>query len=168
MTPQQLEQKTYELLDNLKIEYEVYQHEPMFTIEAAEEMDKKIGVPICKNLFLSTRHSTEFYLLFMQGHKKFHSGTVSKKLKVPRLTFGKDEYMTQFLKVQPGSVTPLSLFFDTENKVNLLVDSDVFKMEKISVHPCVNTATVVIKTSDFLEKILPACGHTYQEMNLEQ
>lgn len=168
MTPQQLEQKTYELLNDLNIQYEVYEHEPLFTIEAAKEIDKKIGVPICKNLFLSTRHSTEFYFLFMQGHKKFHTGTVSKKIGVPRLTFGKDEHMTQFLKVQPGSVTPLSLFFDTENKVNFLIDSDVLKMERVSMHPCVNTATVVIKTSDLLEKLLPAFGHSYQEIDLEQ
>ena len=63
------EKRTYEFLDNLGVPYEKYEHEAIMTIEAAEELDKKMGLEICKNLFLSTRHSTEFYLLLMVGSK---------------------------------------------------------------------------------------------------
>ena len=160
------EKRTYEFLDNLGVPYEKYEHEAIMTIEAAEELDKKMGLEICKNLFLSTRHSTEFYLLLMVGPKKFNTGKVSKQINVPRMTFAGDDYMLEYLDIRPGSVSPLGLMNDKGNNVNLLIDEDVLNMEKIAVHPCVNTATLVIKTKDLIEKILPACGHSYTKVTV--
>ena len=137
------------------------------TIAAAEELDKKIGLEICKNLFLSTRHSTEFYILVMVGSKKFNTGKVSKQIGVPRMTFADDEHMLEFLDIKPGSVSPLGLINDKNNNVKLLIDSDVVNMEKIAVHPCVNTATIVLKTKDLLEKIIPACGHDFTVVTVD-
>ena len=137
------------------------------TIAAAEELDKKIGLEICKNLFLSTRHSTEFYLFVMVASKKFNTGKVSKQIGVPRMTFADDEHMLEFLDIKPGSVSPLGLINDKNNNVKLLIDSDVVNMEKIAVHPCVNTATVVLKTKDLLEKIIPACGHDFTVVTVD-
>lgn len=154
-----IEKDTYDELDRLGIVYEVYQHEPLYTIEAAAELDQKMGFPICKNLFLSTRHQTEFFLLFMEGAKKFHTGKVSKQVGVPRMTFAGDEHMWEFLKIHPGAVSPLGLHYDTNCRVRFLLDKDVLKMDKVAMHPCVNTATVTMKTSDLLEKLLPAWGH---------
>lgn len=160
-------EKAYEVLDKLKIEYEKYEHESIYTIEAAEELDKKMGLEICKNLFMSTRHSTEFYLILMPGNKRFNSGKVSKELKVLRMTFAKDEYLLEYLGLLPGSVTPLGLIQDTKNVVNFIIDKDVMDMEKIAIHPCVNTETVIIKLSDLIEKILPYTGHTYKVIEIE-
>lgn len=160
------EKRTYEFLDNLGVPYEKYEHEAIMTIEAAEELDKKMGLEICKNLFLSTRHSTEFYLLLMVGSKKFNTGKVSKQINVPRMTFAGDDYMLEYLDISPGSVSPLGLMNDKGNNVNLLIDEDVLNMEKIAVHPCVNTATLVINTKDLIEKILPACGHSYTKVTV--
>lgn len=162
-----MKQKTYDILKELGIAYEKYDHEPLYTIEAAAELDKKIGFPICKNLFLSTRHQTEFYLLFMMGEKKFNTGKVSKQVGVPRMTFADDVHMWEYLKIRPGAVSPLGLLYDAENQVKFLIDSDVLNMEKVSIHPCDNTATIVMKTKDLLEIILPACGHGYQVITVE-
>lgn len=159
---EQTEQRVYEILEELKIPYIKYDHEPLYTIEAAKELDEKMGFPICKNLFLSTRHQTEFYLLFMDGQTKFNTGRISKQVGVPRMTFAKDEPMWEYLQIRPGAVSPLGLLFDKENHVNFLIDKDVLSMEKIAMHPCVNTATIVITVPDLLEKVLPYCNHTYQ------
>lgn len=160
------EKRTYEFLDKLGIKYERYEHEPVMTIEEAAELDKKMGLEICKNLFLSTRHSTEFYLLLMQGSKKFNTGRVSKQIGVPRMTFADDVHMLEYLDIRPGSVSPLGLINDKGNNVGLLIDEDVLNMEKIAVHPCVNTATLVIETSDLVQNILPACGHAYTKVSV--
>lgn len=162
-----IEQRVYEILEGLKIDYIKYEHEPLYTIEAAKELDKKMGFSICKNLFLSSRHKTEFFLLFMEGSKKFNTGKVSKQVGVPRMTFAGEEPMWEYLKIHPGAVSPLGLLFDTEKKVHFLIDKDVLKMEKIAMHPCVNTATVALSTKDFIEKILPASGHDYRMVVLE-
>lgn len=156
------EDKIYEVLKELKIEYKLFEHEAIFTVEAAENIDKKIGVPICKNLFLSTNKGQDFYLLTMVGEKKFNTGKVSKQVGVPRMTFADAQHMQEFLDITPGSVSPLGLINDKGQKVKFLIDKDVLEMEKISVHPCVNTATVLIKTEDLLKKILPFCNHHYE------
>ena len=155
------EKRVYSFLDGLGIKYEKYEHEAVMTIAAAEEIDKRIGLEICKNLFLSSRHGTEFYLLVMEGGKRFNTGRVSKQIGVPRMTFADDVHMLELLDIHPGSVSPLGLMNDRGGNVRLLIDSDVLSMEKIAVHPCVNTATVVINMKDFIGKILPATGHTY-------
>jgi Ala-tRNA(Pro) deacylase len=44
--------------------------------------------------------------------------------------------------------------------VQLLIDEDVLCDEYIGCHPCINTASLKIKTSDLLEKIIPETAHT--------
>ena len=161
------EEDIYRIFDELDIEYKVIHHEALFTIEAAKDIDKKLGVEICKNLFLSTKHGTEFYLLFMKGNKKFNTGKVSKQVGVPRMTFASDENMEAFLGVKPGSVTPLGLLNDKDNKVNFLIDSQVVNEEYVSMHPLINTATVVIKTKDLLEKIIPYANKSVRMVEME-
>ena len=102
----------------------------------------------------------------MVGSKKFNTGKVSKQINVPRMTFAGDDYMLEYLDIRPGRVSPLGLMNDKGNNVNLLIDEDVLNMEKIAVHPCVNTATLVINTKDLIEKILPACGHSYTKVTV--
>ena len=155
------EDRVYKVLKELNIEYELFEHEPIFTVEAAKELDEKIGVEICKNLFLSSRQGKKHYLLTMVGGKKFNTGKVSKQLQVPRMTFAQADKMEEFLDIIPGSVSPLGLLNDKENKVEFLIDKDVLKMDKISIHPCVNTSTLLIRTKDLIEKILPYCGHDF-------
>jgi len=162
------EQKVYDIFKEIGVEYQLYRHEAIYTIAAAEELDKKLEVPIAKNLFLSTKHGTEYYMLTLMGHKKFNTGKISKQVGVPRMTFAGEEKMIEFLDIYPGSVTPLGLLNDDGHNVHFLIDSDLLKFEKISVHPCVNTATVVIKTKDLLEKILPYCSHDYREVFVEE
>ena len=161
------EKGTCEFLDRLGVRYEKYEHEPLMTIDDAQELDQKLGFEICKNLFLSTRHGTEFYLLVMVGSKKFNTGKVSKQVGVPRMTFAGNGPMLEYLNIKPGSVSPLGLIYDKGNNVTLLLDSEVMKMEKIAVHPCVNTATLVIDTKDFIERIVPACGHNYIKVTID-
>ena len=47
--------RTYDFLDSLGITYERVDHEPAMTIEACEEIDRTLGISICKNLFLCNR-----------------------------------------------------------------------------------------------------------------
>ena len=41
----------------------------------------------------------------------------------------------------------------------LLIDSDVLKDEYFGCHPCINTTSMKLKTSDIMEKFLPAVHH---------
>ena len=61
------EQRVYDFLDGLGIDYMRADHEPAMTMEVCEEIDRTLGTAICKNLFLSNRQQTVFYLLMMPG-----------------------------------------------------------------------------------------------------
>ena len=60
----------------------------------------------------------------------------------------------------------MGLMNDTDNNVQLLMDKEVLEDEVLGCHPCINTSTLLMKTSDVKEKILPALGHEYQVVEL--
>lgn len=156
----------YELLDQLQIPYERIDHEAAETMEACEEIDKTLGVTMCKNLFLRNQQKTCFYLLLMPGDKKFMTKILSKQLGISRLSFAEAEFMEQYLNITPGSVSVMGLMNDKENLVNLLIDQDILEAEYIGCHPCVNTSSMKIKTRDILEKFLQHTGHEYTKVEL--
>ena len=87
------EVRVYDLLDKLGIEYKRADHPAAETMEACLEIEKVLGVEICKNLFLRNRQKTEFYLLMMPGSKPFKTKDITKQLGCARLSFAEAEFM---------------------------------------------------------------------------
>lgn len=160
------EKAVYDFLDNLNIEYSRLDHEPAFTMEICSEIDKSLGALICKNLFLTNRQKTDFYLLMMPADKVFKTKELSKALGVSRLSFGEAEKMQELLRTNPGSASVMGLLFDKENKVRLVIDEDVLNEEYFGCHPCVNTSSLKIKVNDLTEKILPSLNHSFDKVKL--
>lgn len=153
------EMRVYELLEKLEIPFERVDHEEAMTMEACQEIDKSLGVAMCKNLFLCNRQKTDFYLLLMPGEKKFLTKNFSKQLGVSRLSFADGESMEKYLDITPGSVSILGLMNDTNHSVHLSIDKELLSDEYLGCHPCINTSSLKIKMSDILEKFLPYTGH---------
>lgn len=160
------EVRVYDLLDSLGIEYLRTDHAHADTMEACNEIDKVLDVLICKNLFLCNRQKTKFYLLMMPGDKPFKTKELSSQINSARLSFASAEAMEEYLDILPGSVSVMGLMNDKENAVNLLVDEDVLKGEYVGCHPCVNTSSLKIKTTDVFDKFLKAVGHTATVVHL--
>lgn len=152
--------RSYDLLDSLGIEYDRIDHEPAMTMEICEEIDRVLGATICKNLFLCNRQQTDFYLLMMPGDKPFKTKDLSSQIGSSRLSFGTPDYMEQLVDITPGSLSILGLMNDKEGRVRLLIDKDVLEGEYIGCHPCINTSSLRMKTSDLVEKLIPALDHT--------
>ena len=153
------EMRSYALLDSLGLEYRRVDHEHADTIEACEQVEVLLGCKICKNLFLTNRQQTDFYLLVMPGEKPFKTKLLSKQIGSARLSFASAEHMEKYLDITPGSVSILGLMNDKGGAVRLLVDRDLLKEEYFGCHPCINTSSLRLKTADVLEKLLPAMGH---------
>ena len=160
------EVRVYDFLDALDIQYQRVDHEAAMTMEACLEVDAALEATMCKNLMLCNRQCTDFYILLLPGDKKFKTSVLSKQIGSSRLSFADGQYMEQFLDITPGSLSVLGLMNDKENRVQLLIDKDVLTGDYIGVHPCVNTASLKLRTSDLVEKIIPAMGHepTYVEL----
>lgn len=152
------EKRVYALLDRLGIDFVRTDHPetPATTMEVCAEVDKVLGVKICKNLFLCNRQKTKYYLLIMPGDKPFKTKELSGQMGISRLSFADESAMLELLDVRPGSVSVMGLMNDRERRVTLVIDEDVLKEEFFGCHPCENTSSIRLKTADLIAKILPA------------
>ena len=162
------EQRCYQLLDELGLEYYRCDHPDANadTMEACLAIDAILEATVCKNLFLCNRQQTQFYLLMMPGEKVFKTKELSGQLGCARLSFGSPEKMEEYLDITPGSVSVLGLMNDRENRVQLIVDEDVLKGEYLGCHPCINTSSLRIRVADVFERFLPAIDHDYSVVTL--
>ena len=158
--------KVYDILDSLHIPYIRADHEAVMTMEACEEIDKALGMEICKNLFLCNRKKTSYYLLLMPGNKALKTKELSQQIPTTRLSFASGEDMEEYLNVTPGSATIMGLIFDPENRVQLVIDEELLKEEWFGCHPCINTSSLKLRTEDVLSKYLQAVHHEYITVTL--
>lgn len=163
------EQRVYDFLKSAGIPYERFDHhdEPGENMEICRKLEKRIGAPIPKNLFLCNRQQTVFYLLLMPGDKPFKTKEISAQINSARLSFASPEQMVSLLDTVPGAASLMSLINDAENRVNLLVDEDLLCNEYLGCHPCVNTATLKLASADAFGRYLEAVHHGMKTVQLK-
>ena len=154
------ESAAFDLLDTLGIDYDRVSHDAAFNMELCADVSAVLGVSVCKNLFLCNRQKTSFYLLCMPPDKPFHTKDLSAQINSSRLSFAPEDSLWELLHCHPGSATVLGLANDTEHRVQLLLDREVYDALYMSCHPCICTSTLKLKTSDVLTRLLPHTGHT--------
>lgn len=155
------EVRVYELLENLGMEFWRIDH-PLAeanTMEVCEEIDACLEATICKNLFLTNRQHTDYYLLMMPGDKKFKTKELTKQINSSRLSFASGEEMEDLLDCSPGSASVFGLMNDHNHRVKLLVDEDVLKGDYLGAHPCINTCSLKLHTKEVFGKFLNAVEH---------
>jgi Ala-tRNA(Pro) deacylase len=150
----------FKILDELGIQFEYYEHPAAPTIELARICWKDIDATHCKNLFFRNHKGNRHYLVIIECSHDLVVRDLEEKLKQGKLSFASDERMKKYLGLSPGSVSPFGLINDTEHHVHLFLDQHLRKAERISFHPCINTASLVISYPDF-EKFLTFTGNTY-------
>ena len=81
-----VEQQVYDLLDTLHIPYQRVDHDPAYDMEACAAISHVLGVRICKNLLLTPRNRSAFYLLAMPDDLPFRTADFSKQIGSSRLS----------------------------------------------------------------------------------
>ncbi len=154
-----IEERSYDLLDSLNIDYTRVDHDRAATMDALAAAEAVLGCGIAKNLFLTNRQQTNFYLLIMPGHKPFKTKYLSAQLGCSRLSFATEEHLSSILGVESGCASILALASDKEHKVRLVFDKDILSAEKFACHPCLNSTSLAFSTTE-LDKISAALGYT--------
>lgn len=162
----EIEERCYDLLDSLGIDYRRVDHAAAMTMEDCVTAAEPLGTLLCKNLFLTNRQKTKFYLLLMPWDKEFRTKDLSAQIASARLSFADGDTMQELLGVTHGSVSILCLMNDPEGRVRLLIDADVLQEEGFACHPCRNTTSIAFSVKELKEKLLPALGHEYTEVTL--
>lgn len=150
-----------EKLEELNITYEKVEHSAVYTVEEAKEKVPKIDGLGCKNLFLKTQKK-ELFLYTLPEDKQINLNNLSEILGVTRFHFASSKTLEEVLGIIPGSVTPLAIINDKENKVTVILDKEL-KDKNILVHPNRNTATISISYND-LEKYIKSLNHKIIEI----
>ena len=90
---------------------------------------------------------------------------IEKQLHQGKLSFASEQRLMKYLGVKPGSVTPFGLINDTEHHVHLFLDRHLQQAERVSFHPCENTASLIVARADF-ERFLAYMGNPYEWIDL--
>lgn len=162
-----MEQKelVLDFLNQLNIKYEIYEHKPLPTIEIAMEVWKDIDSTHCKNLFFRNHKGNRHYLVILNSIHKLDIRDLEQRLKQGKISFASQKRMDKYLGLNAGSVSPFGLINDPENHVHVFLDQNLLRSEKISFHPNINTASVVISFNDFI-KYLEHTGNTFEFLEL--
>lgn len=157
--------KLYELLKNLNINFEYLEHPAAPTIEIAKQYWAGHEAKHCKNLFFRNHKGNQHYLVLLDCNYDMDIHTIEKQLHQGKLSFASPERLMRYLGVTPGSVTPFGLINDTEHHVKVFIDANLQKAMRISFHPCINTASLILTKDDFL-KYLNFTQNEYEWVNL--
>ena len=177
--------KVHGFLEENGIDYKTHRHPPLPTIELALEYWKEIDSTHCKNLFFRNHKGNRHYLVVFECHKELGIHALEKSLKQGKLSFASQERMERCLGLLPGSVSPFGLIndmnlvqetadglqpcegvsakelFENGHRVKLFLDADLQTAERLSFHPCDNTASTVV-TNEGFRRFLKIWGGDYE------
>ncbi len=159
------DQELYRVLDELQISFDYYEHPPVPTVEEASRYWKDIEAGHCKNLFFRNHKGNRHYLVIFEYTNDLNIRDLEQRLRQGKLSFASPERMARYLGVEPGSVSPFGLIRDTGNHVRLFLDENLKYFKRISFHPNLNTASLVISFNDF-ERFLRWTGNTFEYISL--
>ena len=83
---------------------------------------------------------------------------IRDSLEASRLSFASPDRLKKYLEINPGSVSLLALLNDTEKKVEVFIDNELWNAETILCHPLVNTSTLAVPR-DGIKQFLERTGH---------
>lgn len=133
-----------DLLDGRGVAYERCDHAAVRTVGEAEAARIPFERHMAKNLFTAP------------DQKKIDLRVLQERLGSRRLSFASPEDLAQKLGVWPGSVTPFAALNEDTHTVRVTMDADFVAMGWIGCHPCDNTASVHLRTSDLLALLADA------------
>lgn len=155
----------FQKLDALGIGYLRHDHQPITTVAEGKLIAEQLGSVCCKTLLLKGKRG--YWLLMLPADKKLVNKALAAQIGSGHLSFGSAEELAELLHTFPGAVSVLGLIFDTEHRVQLLIDADILAASHIDCHPCTNDCSVKMAVSDIVNRLLPAIGHDFITVTLE-
>ena len=153
----------YEFLVENHIEYQRYDHAPVFTVADVERLVPPLPAARTKNLFLRDKKGKRHFLVIVPAQKRVDVKALGTAIGADRLSFGSPDRLKRYLGVDPGSVTILALYRDPDHAVEVVCDKILGREQAFQFHPLVNTSTLVISRENLL-RFLDATGHEIRNL----
>ncbi len=157
--------RLYQILNELEIPFDYYEHPPVPTVEEAARYWEGIDSTHCKNLFFRNHKGNKHYLVILEHTNRLAIRDLEQMLKQGKLSLGSDRRLEKYMGLTAGSVSPFGLINDGENHVHIFMDEKLKTSSRLSFHPNINTATLVIAYHHFI-KFMEWSGNSYEFINL--
>ncbi len=151
----------YQLLDSLQIPYDYIEHPPVPTVAEAMKYWSDIESGHCKNIFFRNHKGNRHYLVILFYDSQLDIRGLEQRLGQGKLTFASDRRLKQYLGLTPGSVSPFGLINDHTHHVHLFIDKSLMEYERLSFHPNINTASLIIPR-DGLFRFIEHTGNSWE------
>ncbi len=152
-----MKQKIFDILDNLEISYEVFDHEPTFSCEDAKCVDIP-GLRV-KSLLLKNKKKDKFYMIVLPDSKRLDANYLRAALNEAKLSFVSSELMHELIALEPGHVSPYALINNADKNIKVIFDASL-QGQEVGFHPLQNNTTIVTNL-DNVEKFLDFLGFEY-------
>ncbi len=140
-------------LEENKIIYQYYEHEPVYTVEQAKKILEHLPGIGLKNLFLKAKDSDLYVLITMIGKKRLDIKQLEKEFVVKKFSFATEKELGEKLKTKVGHVSPFAIMNDKKKEVEFVIDKEAWDAEKTNFHPLVNSETIVVDKESFHQLI---------------
>jgi len=141
------------LLKENKVEYQLYEHPPVYT---SEEAAKARGVELktgCKSMILKTKEG-KFVLANIAADRKIDTKKLEKIIGTKGLKFATKEDVMTKTRCESGSVHPFGRLLGLET----YLDSSVLENESVNFNIGMLTKGVKIRKDDLVRLMKPEIG----------
>jgi Ala-tRNA(Pro) deacylase len=144
------EQEVLGRLQSARIEFQVHEHEAVFTVNESARLHREIAGLHTKNLFLKDSGG-QFWVITAPHDTSVDLKALPGAIGSKKVSFGKSEDMERLLGILPGAVTPLAAINDRDGMVRVVLELRLAGPETVNVHPLRNTATLGLAGSDLVQ-----------------
>ena len=152
-------------LEQLGIEHITTEHPAVFTVDEAKAVRGRLDGAHVKNLFLRNKKG-QMWLLTCLEDRQLDLKALAERVDGNRFSFASAERLMKYLGVIPGAVTAFAAVNDAGNKVTVLLDAALMNVDKLNLHPLVNTMTTCISPADLL-RFLESIAHVPRIVELD-
>ena len=146
-----LEEKIIEMLEKDKVQYEVFEHEPVYTNPAMAEALEVSEAETVKSLVMTTKEK-KMIVLVMPGDKKVNWKQAAAGANTKKVTFAKPEAVAEAVGCEVGCVPPFGHF----TEIPIYMDPDLIKKDHVYFNPGVHDKSYKIKAWDLKKMCKPS------------
>lgn len=148
-----MRQAVLNFLDREKIEYQLTEHDPVYTMEDMVNLGLDRYGTLCKNLFIRSASGKQHFLVLANSNTRINLKELGVKLGAGKVSFASPERLQKYLGVEAGCVSPFGVLNDAEHEVVVVFEKSLADQEKIGVHPNEHNATLWLSFEDLVAAI---------------
>lgn len=131
----------------LGISYRLFEHEPVYTMEEANEVCGNLpeqGVKVLFAKIYKTKSDFNFCLIVWTGNKKVDFGQIEKLFGAKKVKLASPEEVKSQLGIEIGALSPFGYNFDYP----VVLDKDLLNQSDLFINPGLHDKTIGLRASD--------------------